>query len=233
MKIDLDIAQLLCSRLCHDLVGPAGAVNAGVELLEETPGVNVDAEAVGLLGRGARQVKAMLALYRIAFGFGGMVEDGDIDRQIRDIAGAYVANGKVKLDWPLSDPQAPRLDAGAGKLLLNMMLLGHGALIRGGTLGVRIVDLGDDGCGLAVIATGDRARLRDDLRSAVTAPVAAVAPVASGADGGTGEGLTAHTVQAALTRLLADAVGGELEVTDTGQGEVRIAALVGKVTKPT
>ena len=228
MKIDLAVAQLLCSRLCHDLVGPAGAINVGVELLEETAGAGADAETVGLLGRVARQVKTTLAFYRVAFGFGGMVEDDDVDGQVREVAEAFVGEGPVELDWPLPGPETPALDITTGKLLLNMMLLGHGALIRGGTLAVRVIDLGEEGRGIAVVATGDRARLRDELRAAATAPVAAAATVASTAEGGIGEALTAYTVQAALTRLLADAIGAELEVTDTGEGEVRIAALVGR-----
>lgn len=227
VKVDLDVVQLLCSRLCHDLIGPVGAVNVGVEMFEEAAHAEADAEALAMLGRSARQVKAALALYRIAFGFGGLSEDGDIDGQLREVVDTFVGDGPVTLDWPLPEPETPGLDAVTAKLLLNMVLLGHGALIRGGTLGIRVVDLGDDGRGLAVIATGERARLRDELRSAATAPVAAVATAASAADGGIGEALTAYTVQAALTRLLADAAGAELEVTDTGQGEVRIAALVG------
>ena len=228
MKIDLAVAQLLCSRLCHDLVGPAGAINVGVEMLEETAGAGADAETVALLGRGARQVKATLAFYRVAFGLGGMGEEEDVDAQAREAAEALVETSPIELDWPLPGPETPVLDGAAGKLLLNMILLAHGALIRGGTLGVRVVDLGDDGRGLAVIARGERARLRDEIRAAATAPVAAAATVASTAEGGVGEALTAYTVQAALTRLLADAVGAELEVTDTGDGEVRVAALIGR-----
>ena len=33
-QIDLRVAELMASRLCHDLVGPIGAVNNGLELME-------------------------------------------------------------------------------------------------------------------------------------------------------------------------------------------------------
>ena len=68
MSNDLRLAQLLCSRLCHDLVGPAGAVNAGLELAEEG---EMDGDALELVTSSAAEVTRRLAFFRIAFGAAG------------------------------------------------------------------------------------------------------------------------------------------------------------------
>ena len=209
MKVDLRVAQLLCSRLCHDLLGPAGAVGVGVEMLQEVP--NDQFDALGLLGRSAVQVNGKLAFYRVAFGLGGLREADSVAGQARALIAGLIDARSVQLDWPEGDGDEA-LSAEACKLLLNMVLLAHAALIRGGVLGVRVVPL-DGGVGLAAIANGDRSRLREEIRIAAEAPTESAV-------------LTPHTVQAALTRLLADSLQAELEVTDTGQGEVRIAAFV-------
>ena len=72
MFVDLRVAQLLCSRICHDLLSPAAGVNAGVELLAE--GGDNGPDAVGLIGRSATQVARRLAFYRVAFGLGSSAE---------------------------------------------------------------------------------------------------------------------------------------------------------------
>ena len=69
MQIDLKVAQLLSSRLCHDLVGPIGAVNTGLELMEEDS--DDDGAALGLMARSAAEAIRRLAFYRMAFGLGG------------------------------------------------------------------------------------------------------------------------------------------------------------------
>jgi histidine phosphotransferase ChpT len=209
MKVDLLIAQLLCSRLCHDLLGPAGAVGVGVDMLTEGADERID--ALGLLGRSAHQVIGKLAFYRVAFGLGGLRETDSPKNQARLLISSLINSGNVRLDWPEAEAISD-LSADACKLLLNMALLAHSALIRGGDLGIRIVDI-DGGVGLAALAIGDRARLRDEIRVAAQESLESYE-------------LTPHTVQAALTRLLAEDMNAELEVTDTGQGEVRIAALI-------
>jgi len=68
MQVDVRVAQLLCSRLCHDLVSPIGAVNAGLELLEEA--ADDDGRALGLITTSAAEAARRLAFYRVAFGLG-------------------------------------------------------------------------------------------------------------------------------------------------------------------
>ena len=93
MAIDLRVAKLLCSRLCHDLISPASAVNAGLELMEEQPDSD---DAMDLIIRSAKQVTRRLAFYRSAFGAGGVTTLPEA----RKLAAGLLADGNVVLDWP-------------------------------------------------------------------------------------------------------------------------------------
>lgn len=212
MLVDLKVAQLLCSRLCHDLVGPAGAVNAGLELISDE-GAD-PAEALALIGLSARQVAARLAFYRTAFGQAG--EDNGMAElaAARKLAEQFVAGGNVELDWPVDagyDGSAS-LTSSAIRLVLNMVLLGLEALPRGGCLSVRFADLAD-GIGVAMTANGERAGLREDVRRSLESDVSA-------------EDLSARTVQGYFAARLAWRMAAELEVTQGPEGEVRLAVVV-------
>jgi histidine phosphotransferase ChpT len=198
MHVDLKVAQLLCSRLCHDLVGPAGAVNAGLELLQED-GTAVD--ALDLAARSGLQTTGRLTFYRMAFGFGG----GETVRlgEVRDLAAALVADGAVALDWPVdAAAEGSAIAKGAARLLLNLLLLGVDCLPRGGTLGVRIADL-DEGLGIAMTAAGEGARLRPELGAAM-----------------------ARTVQGYYTGCLAADIGAAVEIGEDSAHQVRVATVV-------
>ena len=206
MTEDLRMTQLLCSRLCHDLVGPVGAINNGVELIEDAPDMLED--SLSLLNNSAKQASRRLAFYRAAFGFGaaaGALKD------VRAISLDFVADGNVTLNWP-DDSVVVTLPKNAVKLLMNLILLGVGSLIRGGDLNVQIAEQGGKSS-MSIKAIGKGAMLKEDLR-------AALSPDFSIAD------LTAHTVHAQFATQLAGSVGGEIGVQDTGSDEIIITATV-------
>lgn len=207
MMIDLRIAQLLCSRVCHDLAGPAGAVNTGIEFL----GAAGDDEALALLAQSGGQLNHRIAFYRLAFGRGG----GDGSQAVsmaRDTAAAFLAGGKVGLDWPDEAAQVAdgRLAADGVKLLMNLVVLGVESLPRGGRVSVRAAGM-DDGIGVALTAAGPGASLRDGVARALM--------------GAAAEALDARTVAAAFARALAESLGTRIEVSGA-DGEVRFAVLV-------
>jgi histidine phosphotransferase ChpT len=210
--IDIEVAQLLCSRLCHDLISPVGAVNTGMELVQENDPATRD-EALALVAESGRQAARRLAFYRAAFGKGG--GDGVMSAaQVRDLAAGLLSEGPVGLIWPDEPPAGPGLaiHKGVARLLLNLILLAVEALPRGGTVTVRLAPL-PEGLGAALSAAGPGARFRDDLRETMSP----VVPV---------EDLTARTVQGHFTARLADALGVAVEIADDGAGEVRLAALL-------
>lgn len=205
--MDLKASQFLCSRICHDLIGPVGAVNAGMELLSD---LSVsDDEALSLVADSAAQVIRRLEVYRVAFGIGG----GTGPRALADarkLARNLMAEGKVTLDWP--DPIEETLSSGGVKLVMNLVLLGHDSLPRGGTVAVRLADMAE-GAGVAVIASGTGARLKDGILAAMTRD-------------DPGDELSAYTVAAYFAQQLALSLGGRIETSDEEDGEVRFAALL-------
>jgi histidine phosphotransferase ChpT len=165
-EIGLAAVELLASRLCHDLVGPVGAIGNGLELLAEESS-RFAGETVTLVTRSAERTAAMLALFRAAFGASGGQAGfglGEAQRVMADV----LAGGKAVLDWP-EEAQAGPL--GAAKLLLVMILVAGETLPRGGRIAVRTSQNRDFAA--TVTATGVGARLTPELRAALD-PAAAL-----------------------------------------------------------
>ena len=210
MLVDLKVAQLLCSRLCHDLVGPIGAVNAGMELMSDGPG-DVD-EAMALVASSGQQLNRRVIYYRLAFGLGAGARASVADARM--LAGELLSEGAVTLEWPnpaAAGPGKPICVDGM-KLLLNMVLLGIESLPRGGTLAVGVADL-EDGTGVAITAAGMGARFRDELRTAMTPNF----PVGD---------LSARTVQGYFAARLAERLGTAVEASDIEGDKVQLAAIL-------
>ena len=134
-QIDIKVLELICSRLCHDLVGPVGAVNNGIELLEDFDPSMAD-DVLPLLQSSARQAWRRLDFFRMAFGAAGGRESWPMAELGRYAAG-WFEGGKVTLDWPNDQrSQMLQLEGGCAKLLLHLTLLAGEALPRGGTVAV-------------------------------------------------------------------------------------------------
>ncbi len=148
---DLDLAALLCSRVCHDVISPVGAIANGLEVLEEEDDEEMRKIAMDLVTRSAKQASAKLKFCRIAFGAAGSA-GANIDLgEAGDIAQMFVGEEKVKLDWQAPRENRPKQEV---KLLLNLMLMGMSAVPRGGVVTVAMGPNGMD-----VRASGERARI--------------------------------------------------------------------------
>lgn len=132
VSLDLRVVELLCSRLCHDLVGPIGAVNNGVELVEEL-GPAEAGDAFELVADSGRLAAARLKLFRLAYGAAGAEAGVSFDAAQTAIA-AWFQRSKLKIDW--QNPAWPDPPAGAAKVLLNAVLLAEESLPQGGTLAI-------------------------------------------------------------------------------------------------
>jgi len=131
---ELDFASLLCSRLCHDLMSPVGALNNGLELLADETDPAMREQCMGLLGDSARTTAGKLKFFRLAFGAAGGLGDAIPVHEIRTaIEGMFVPGGKLELQWLIEGDSLPKP---AAKLLLNLVLLVGEALPRGGTLAI-------------------------------------------------------------------------------------------------
>lgn len=207
LQVDLRVTELLTSRLCHDLVGPIGAVSNGMELLGEA-GSDMAGDALELAARSANQAAVLLQYYRMAYGMAGNRQGGDL-APMRDLAAQFFAHEKADLDWPLTAPP-PGLPDSAGKLILNMLVLGAEALPRGGTVGLVFEGEGDART-IVVVVVGADAGLREETR----AGLAEDAEVAE---------LTPRSVHGYFTRLLARRLGGDMTAATAGPGHLRLVA---------
>ena len=211
MQVDVKVAQLLCSRLCHDLVSPIGAVNAGLELIEE--GADADGRAIGLIATSAGEASRRLSFFRMAFGLAAGAAGEAPLKDARGLAAGLLRGGKATLDWPAeADADGASLPPDAAKVVLNMVLIASESLPRGGVIGVRTRAL-DDGLGVAVTAAGTGAKLRDDIGLALNGKAA-------------GDDLTARNAHAHYAQCLARDLGAAIEAEDDAAGEVRLVVLI-------
>lgn len=161
MKDDLDLGALLCSRLCHDLISPVGAVGNGLELLD--PDGGADAEVRALLGDSAQAASAALAFFRIAFGAVGATGAEISTQELGGVVTGYFAASRYKLTWPLHGDPLPRP---AAKFLLLMVLAAATAAPIGGVITVGAPRTAPPD--LCVVATGRRAGLSAETLALLT-----------------------------------------------------------------
>ena len=173
MTIDpVEFASLLCSRLCHDLLSPVGALNNGIELLVDEHDPDMRARCLELLGESARASANKLKFFRLAFGAaGGFGEAVDAREAKAAIEGLFGADGRTEIGWMVEEPT---LSKPAIKALLNLALIAGDALVRGGKL-----DVGAEASGnrteIVVRAEGPRLVLDPELRTALQGQVDAAA----------------------------------------------------------
>ena len=218
-QIELRVLELLCSRLCHDLISPVSAINNGMELLAEGDD-GMAQEIHALLATSAGAASAKLQFYRLEYGLGGQAAAPTSLAEAARLVRGLTAGEKVEIVWPGADQgAAPDLSREETKLLLNMVLLGLEGLPRGGTLTVgSTATVGDTAPGdrrLVVSGTGKGAGLKPESTEAL----------AIGTDIG---GLTARTVQSYFVAVLARDLGTVAMHHAVGSGEFSLnAALAG------
>lgn len=216
---DLRVAQLLCSRLCHDLAGPSGAVHNGVEFMSENGGA--EASAVSLIEASASQLNNRLAFYRVAFGLGGGGHQAMTLEEAARLARGAVASHRIELDWQNESGEGgdrlQSLPLDEIRLMLDLILIGSEALPRGGTLGVRCIPIAA-GTEVSIVARGPRAGLPEDLLAAIKLDVPSNA-------------LTSRTVHGYFAAALASRLGGVVSTETTNVDEVALAATLPRSKK--
>jgi histidine phosphotransferase ChpT len=160
--LDLRAAELLCSRMCHDLISPVAALSNGLELLGDDDGSSA-AEISALLRLSAGQAAGRLMFYRAAYGLGGEQADSLAIADAAQLVEAIADRGKVAFRWPAArDAVLGRVGT---KLLLNAAALALEALPRGGQLSVALD--GAPPAALVIDAEGAGAALRPDVAAAL------------------------------------------------------------------
>ncbi|MFQ5534875.1 MAG: histidine phosphotransferase family protein [Sphingomonadales bacterium] len=208
---DIDLAALLCSRLCHDLVSPVGAISNGAEILDEDVDEDMRRQAVKLMSHSAHQAALRLQFFRMAFGTAGVSTQPAGVLEAHKVASRFFEDGKVTLQWEL-----PRLvlTRNAVKLLLNMILVGGEALVRGGGLKVTVEQV-RGGVRLTVAATGAGVKLHENIDALLNGSVH-------------DSELETRTAPAKLAGDLAREMGATLVAEKYGDNQVLLLAQVGK-----
>jgi histidine phosphotransferase ChpT len=185
----LELAALLCSRVCHDLISPVGAIVNGLEVLDDSKNDEDREFALDLIRKSARTASARLQFCRLAFGAAGsagaQIDTGDAENMAR----GFLEDAKTKIVWSLPRTLQPKNWV---KLLLNMLIIAQQTIPRGGTLTVDLIDA-TEAAGLRIRAAGLNARLPQNIAEMLAGTHAA--------------SIDAHAVQPYYTRLLATACG--------------------------
>jgi histidine phosphotransferase ChpT len=199
----LDLAALLCSRVCHDLISPTGAIVNGIEVLDEAKDEETKTFAYDLIKKSAATASARLQFCRIAFGAAGSVA-AEIDLgDAETVARGFIEDGKTKLTWNLPHGLLPKNRV---KLLLNMLVVAGHAIPRGGMLTVSAFGTGES-MSFRILATGLNARLPQSVPGLL-------------AGGSTGQIIDAHAIQPYYTGLLARSCGMTVTIATEGEAIV-------------
>lgn len=201
-----DLAALLCSRVCHDVISPVGAINNGLELLDEG---GADADAMDLIRTSALNASVRLKFARLAFGASGSVgasiDTGEAERAAKDFA---AAEKKTEVSW-----NGPRviIPKNRVKLLLNLFLVAYGSIPRGGSLDITLENPEFD-ARFVIVAKGRMMRVPSKF--------------AEMCNGTLEEAVDAHSIQPYYTVLMAEESGMEIKYVTTPEEIVFTAATV-------
>jgi histidine phosphotransferase ChpT len=201
----LELAALLCSRVCHDLISPVGAIVNGLEVLDDNPKPDDREFALDLIRKSAKTASARLQFCRLAFGAAGssgaQIDLGDAQSMAR----GHLEDAKTTIAWNLPRVLLPKNRV---KLLLNMMVIAQQTIPRGGVLTVDPIGEGD-AMGFRVAASGLNARMPQNIADLLSSGHAHI---------------DAHAVQPYYTRLLAQACGLKVVLAPEGDAVVVTAS---------
>ena len=206
----VEFASLLCSRLCHDLLSPIGALNNGLELLADETDPKMRDRCLELLADSARTSANKLKFFRLAFGAAGGFGDVVDAREIKGaVDGLLGENKRLELGWLIEEET---LAKPAAKVLLNLAMIAGDALVRGGRLDIGAERSEAGALEIVLRAQGTRIVLDPELRRALT-------------DGEGANGVTARSAAAHLVHELVSAAGGQVQVMEPEDGVLLFGAL--------
>lgn len=239
---EIELAALLCSRVCHDVISPVGAITNGLEVMEDEISADMRDIAMKLIRQSAKQASAKLQFARLAFGSAGsagaLIDLPEAER----VTKALFDGEKAELTWQAPVVAAPK---NLVKLVLNLAQMGINAIPRGGTVRLSMADNLDQP-DIHVRCTGDRARIPAELQAVLATdepgappavvPITALAGAAPAATGGNTalalesvsqplpaeqpQALDARSVQPYYAKLIAQSLGLKLSAEIAGDDVV-------------
>jgi len=204
-----DLAAMLCSRLCHDMLSPVGALANGLELLADEQDPEMRARCMELLEQAARVSTDKLKFFRLAFGAaGGFGEAIPID-EAKSVINALATDAKrVEIHWAIAEPSLPKP---AVKVLLNLAQIALDSLVRGGTLDIG-AEQRDGAVEIVARARGERIAFDETIGRALQGDLA-------------DEEITSRTAAAHMIAVLAEEMDGGLQY-KLGDGALVLGAVL-------
>lgn len=206
---DVDLAALLCSRVCHDIISPVGAITNGLEVLDDEDDEAMKEIALDLVRRSARTAGAKLQFCRMAFGASGSAGAHIDVTEAEQVARGFVGEEKIRLVWDAPRETRPKSEV---KLLLNMMLVAMAGIPRGGEVTVTM-----DGEIFSAVAVGDHAKLPEKPAQLLRDEVA-------------GEDIDPRLVQVYYMKRIAEDLGYHVDMSIEEKTVSLIARPVGEVS---
>ena len=207
---DVDLAALLCSRLCHDLLSPVGAMNNGLELLADEHDPEMRKRCMDLLAESAKSAADKLKFFRLAFGaaggFGSEVDPAEARAVVEPLV---TATKRTELIWSVPSVLMPKR---AVKVLLNLVLIANDALVRGGKLHVG-AELRDGEQEIVIHADGPRVIFDETVRNTLEGKMAA-------------SQIDSRTAAAWMVHSLCMQNGGSVQIAKPSETELIVGALV-------
>ncbi len=204
------LAEMLTTRLCHDLTGPIGAVNNGAEFLQED-NFEMQGDALDLIISSAKEAVARVQFYRRAYGRINSNGEANLEEH-RDIVALLLENGSITLDWPdeYTDGNGASISRRMGRVLMNMVIFVAGAMVKGGTLSIRIEETEQESV-VSIRATSQMIKIDPELKEVLQGNT----PL---------DDLTPKTVQAHFLYMISDEINAALTLEDS-HGECQIRAV--------
>ena len=191
----VDLASQLCSRLCHDMLSPVGALTNGLELLADEQDPEMRKRCFELLEQSAAISANKLKFFRLAYGAAGGFGDSVSVEEPKALVESLLGDtGRIELNWALAESSLPK---GAVKVMLNFASMAIDALVRGGTLDIGAEE-NNGATEIVVRATGPKIAFDDTIGNALQG-------------GLTATDVTSRTAAAHMIALLAEQSGGGLQ----------------------
>lgn len=195
MTSQTDLAALLCSRLCHDMLSPVGALSNGLELLGDETDPEMRARCMELLEQSAKISTDKLKFFRLAFGAAGGFGDNVPVEEAQEVIAALASDAKrVELNWAIANSSLPKP---AVKVMLNLAQIALDALVRGGTLDIG-AERHQGNIEIVARATAERIAFDETIGQALQGELDA-------------SEITSRTAAAHMIALLAAEMGGGLQ----------------------
>lgn len=195
MTSQTDLAALLCSRLCHDMLSPVGAISNGLELLADETDPAMREQCLELLENSARISADKLKFFRLAFGAAGGFGEAVPIEEAQEVVSALALDAKkVQLNWAILEPSLPKP---AVKVLLNLSQIALDALVRGGTLDIG-AELREGNMEIVARAKGPRIAFDETIGRALQGELE-------------DHEITSRTAAAHMIALLAEELGGGMQ----------------------